>query len=172
MPRPFYPRERTPGTHCVGVWVDPRAGLDDMEKWKFFILPWLVQPVASRYTDCAIPAPRKVVKGEKTKGTVLSWISTRTMCTWTEFNVEKRTESKNLVENVRLVCVLCHKWERRSTIGNIWMTVLFSDLLLKKKMVKKNKRKKRTGRNETESSVQFTYDQPHVALTSCLLFVH
>jgi hypothetical protein len=31
-PRPLYPRERAPGTHCIGGWVDPRAGLDDMEK--------------------------------------------------------------------------------------------------------------------------------------------
>jgi hypothetical protein len=43
--------------------VDPRAGLDDMEKLKFFALPGLelppslvLQPVASRYTDRAIPA--------------------------------------------------------------------------------------------------------------------
>jgi hypothetical protein len=43
-------------------WVDPRAGLDDMEKWKF--LPHrdsnsdslVVQSVVSRYTDYAIPA--------------------------------------------------------------------------------------------------------------------
>jgi hypothetical protein len=29
MPRPrFTPRERTPGTHCTGSWVGPRAGLD------------------------------------------------------------------------------------------------------------------------------------------------
>jgi hypothetical protein len=28
----FTPRERAPGTHCIGGWVDPRAGLDDMEK--------------------------------------------------------------------------------------------------------------------------------------------
>jgi hypothetical protein len=28
-PRPrFTPGERTPGTHCTGGWVDPRAGLD------------------------------------------------------------------------------------------------------------------------------------------------
>jgi hypothetical protein len=54
----------TPGTHWIGSWVDPRAGLDDMEKWKIFTLkglelpsPPLVQPVASRYTDWAIPAP-------------------------------------------------------------------------------------------------------------------
>jgi hypothetical protein len=54
--------ERAPETHWIGGWVDPSAGLDDMEKWKFFTLPGLelqpsvVQPVASRYTDCAIPA--------------------------------------------------------------------------------------------------------------------
>jgi hypothetical protein len=34
-PRPLYPRERAPGTHCIGGWVDPRAGLDNMEKWKY-----------------------------------------------------------------------------------------------------------------------------------------
>jgi hypothetical protein len=26
------PRERTPGTHWIGGWMGPRAGLDDMEK--------------------------------------------------------------------------------------------------------------------------------------------
>jgi hypothetical protein len=41
--------------------VDLKAGLDDVEKRKFFTLPGLelrpsiVQPVASRFTDCAIP---------------------------------------------------------------------------------------------------------------------
>jgi len=30
-PRPLYPRER-PGTHCIGGWVDPRAGLDVCRK--------------------------------------------------------------------------------------------------------------------------------------------
>jgi hypothetical protein len=42
--------------------VDPRAGLDDVEKRKFLTLPGLelrpsvFQPVATRYTDYAIPA--------------------------------------------------------------------------------------------------------------------
>jgi hypothetical protein len=40
-PAAFYPRERAPGTHCIGSWVDPRAGLDDVEKWKFLPLPGL-----------------------------------------------------------------------------------------------------------------------------------
>jgi hypothetical protein len=31
----FTPGERAPGTHWIGGWVNPRAGLDDMEKYKF-----------------------------------------------------------------------------------------------------------------------------------------
>jgi len=56
-PRPFYPRER-PGTHCIGGWVGPRAGLDGGGKISLppGFDPRTVQPVASRYTDCAIPA--------------------------------------------------------------------------------------------------------------------
>jgi hypothetical protein len=30
----FIPGEISPDTHRLGGWVDPRAGLDDMEKWK------------------------------------------------------------------------------------------------------------------------------------------
>jgi hypothetical protein len=30
-PGRFIPGERTPGTHWIGVWVDTRAGLDDVE---------------------------------------------------------------------------------------------------------------------------------------------
>jgi hypothetical protein len=35
-PLPLYPREGAPGAHFIGGWVDPRAGLDDMEKWNSF----------------------------------------------------------------------------------------------------------------------------------------
>jgi hypothetical protein len=37
----FTPGERAPDTHWIGGWVDPRAGLDDMEKRKFLTLPGL-----------------------------------------------------------------------------------------------------------------------------------
>jgi hypothetical protein len=57
------PPGKSPGTHFIGGWVDPTAGLDDMEKWKLFTLPGLelplplvVKPVASLYSDWAIPA--------------------------------------------------------------------------------------------------------------------
>jgi hypothetical protein len=61
-PLPLYPQERAPDTHFLGGWVDPRAGLDDMEKWNFFFvlpglelpLPLVVQPVASRYNYRAL----------------------------------------------------------------------------------------------------------------------
>jgi len=36
-PRPLYPRER-PGTHCIGGWVRPRAGLDRCGKSR---LTWI-----------------------------------------------------------------------------------------------------------------------------------
>jgi hypothetical protein len=53
----FTPGERTPGTHWIGGWVDPRADLDDVGKWKF--LPPLVLELRplGRPADYAIPAP-------------------------------------------------------------------------------------------------------------------
>jgi len=54
-PAALYPRER-PGTHCIGSWVGPRAGLDEWGKSRprpgFDVRT--VPPVASRYTDCAL----------------------------------------------------------------------------------------------------------------------
>jgi hypothetical protein len=40
-PGRFTPGETAPGTHLIGVWMDPRAGMDDMEKRKFLTLPGL-----------------------------------------------------------------------------------------------------------------------------------
>jgi hypothetical protein len=37
----FNPGERAHGTHLIGGWVDPRTGLDDVEKRKFLTLPGL-----------------------------------------------------------------------------------------------------------------------------------
>jgi hypothetical protein len=31
-PAIFTPGESAPGTHRLGAWVDPRAGMDDLEK--------------------------------------------------------------------------------------------------------------------------------------------
>jgi hypothetical protein len=33
--------KRAPGTHWIGGWVDPRTGLDELEKRKFLTLPGL-----------------------------------------------------------------------------------------------------------------------------------
>jgi hypothetical protein len=57
-PGRFTPRERDPGTHWIGGWVGPRAGLDAVVKRKIRSprresnprTP-IVQPVAQRYTD-------------------------------------------------------------------------------------------------------------------------
>jgi hypothetical protein len=43
----FTPRKRNPGTHWIRGWVDPRAGLDDLEKRKLLTLPGLkLQPLS------------------------------------------------------------------------------------------------------------------------------
>jgi hypothetical protein len=54
--------EKAHDTHWIRGWVGPRAGLDDVENRKFLYEDSnsdlsVVQPVASRYTDYAIPAP-------------------------------------------------------------------------------------------------------------------
>jgi hypothetical protein len=57
-PRPrFTPGERTPGTHCAGGWVGPRAGLDTKDRGKI-LCPRrgssldrpVVQPVLNKYS--------------------------------------------------------------------------------------------------------------------------
>jgi hypothetical protein len=50
--------------------MEPRAGVDDMEKWKYLNLPGLElrhQPVASSYTDYSILAPIFTNKLDKTQ---------------------------------------------------------------------------------------------------------
>jgi hypothetical protein len=37
-PLSLYPRGKSPGTHWIGGWVDPRSGLDDLEKRKVLTL--------------------------------------------------------------------------------------------------------------------------------------
>jgi hypothetical protein len=61
MPQPLYTKGKNLSTHWIGGWVDPGAGLDNVEKRKFSTPPDLnsnpsvVQPVASCYTNYAIP---------------------------------------------------------------------------------------------------------------------
>jgi hypothetical protein len=51
--------EIAPGTHWIGSWVGPRAGLDDVEIRKVLLLqeiePPVNQPVARSYIGLAIP---------------------------------------------------------------------------------------------------------------------
>ena len=51
------PAGKRPGTHCLGGWVASRSGMDWCRKSRLppGFDPRIVQPVARRYTDCAIP---------------------------------------------------------------------------------------------------------------------
>jgi hypothetical protein len=46
----FTPGERAFGTHWVGGWMDPGAGLNDVEKRKFLTVSGL--ELRLRYSDC------------------------------------------------------------------------------------------------------------------------
>jgi hypothetical protein len=60
----FIPKERTPRIHRTGGWVGPETGIKDVEGTKI-LAPYLdsnfdpsaAHLAATRYTDCAIPAP-------------------------------------------------------------------------------------------------------------------
>jgi hypothetical protein len=70
-PRPRYsPGEWTPGAHCTGGWVGPRAGLDPEARGKILCPRQgsnpdrpVVQPVVRHYTDWATPAHYPVYEG-------------------------------------------------------------------------------------------------------------
>jgi hypothetical protein len=61
-PGRFTAGESAPGTYFIRGWVDPKAGLDDVERrnsWPYRNSNYdlsVVQPVGSPYIDCAIPA--------------------------------------------------------------------------------------------------------------------
>jgi hypothetical protein len=43
-PTAFKPGEKTPGTHCTGGWVGPRAGLDTEVRGKILLLLPGIEP--------------------------------------------------------------------------------------------------------------------------------
>ena len=56
------PPGKSPGTHCIRGWVGPRVGLDGWEESRPppGFDPRTVQPVASSYTNWAIPARNRL----------------------------------------------------------------------------------------------------------------
>jgi hypothetical protein len=83
--------ERIHGTHWIGRWVDPRAGLDDVEKRKFLTLPGLelrppplvVQAVARRYSDCAIVYAALSRSDSLAEGSIFCLILSQTLLMFT-----------------------------------------------------------------------------------------
>jgi hypothetical protein len=44
---------KRPGTHCMGVWVDPRAGVNGCRKFlpPLGFNPQTIEPIASQYSS-------------------------------------------------------------------------------------------------------------------------
>jgi hypothetical protein len=86
-PRPrFTPGERSPGTHWIGGWVDPRAALDVGAKRKV-LCPCrgsnldhpIVQPVVRHYTAWATAAHTNKYNKISSMGTIVSQVIIATM---------------------------------------------------------------------------------------------
>jgi hypothetical protein len=63
-PGRFTPGERAPGTHWIGGWVVPTAGLDDMEKWKFLPQPGLLLRPFGRPARKPVAIPSALIFNE------------------------------------------------------------------------------------------------------------
>jgi hypothetical protein len=55
----FIPRERAPGTHCIGGWVGSRNGLDIVERRNILPLP-VIQPHLSTTMPVETPRTRQL----------------------------------------------------------------------------------------------------------------
>jgi hypothetical protein len=71
----FTPGARAPGTHWIGGWVGPRAGLDTAGQRKSCTAGYrtqAAQPVARHHTDWAIPTPPVIILQGKLKFILLN----------------------------------------------------------------------------------------------------
>ena len=121
MPWPLYP-QKWPGTYCIRGWVGPRGRSGQVRQ----ILPplgfnrWTIQPVASHYTDYAVPALSSSVNildvcvliymlmnvGGNNDDTIFLWATSQII--WENGNL--------LLVHLRHRCIKRHKW----LFGNIW----------------------------------------------------
>ena len=76
------------GIHCIGGWVGPSDDLDECGKSHLYrnSIPRTVQPVASRYTDCAIPAHSSALQVRSTIFCPYLCKTTQQMCPWIELD--------------------------------------------------------------------------------------
>jgi hypothetical protein len=71
---PLYPRRRAAGTLWIGSWVDPRAGLDEMEMWTFLTPPGLeLRPLCR-------PACKQSLYRPSYRGCIISTHYTHNIC--------------------------------------------------------------------------------------------
>ena len=103
-PRPLYAQE-TPGTHCIGGWVGPSAGLNECGKSRSppEFDSQNVQPVACSYTDYAVPAHgrptnRSSIPGRDKKFSLLWCIQTYSWGPPSQSNADSGSPSRRVKE--------------------------------------------------------------------------
>jgi hypothetical protein len=92
----------TPGTRCIGGWVGPRVGLDDVEKRKSLTLSGLELRILGRYTDCAITAPLKSAEPIKFEDALYHSVRVSHICCLGTY----RLEHENELQFYMLLCMV------------------------------------------------------------------
>ena len=79
-------------TYCIGGWVGPRAGAENLAATE--ILSRAVQTEASRYTDCAIAAQFRLYSIEHRSSSRLFWI-TISAFVWSDWQKPQKTDGSS-----------------------------------------------------------------------------
>jgi hypothetical protein len=95
-PGRFPPGENAPGTHWIGGWVNPRAGLDDVEKRKFLTLPDRPARRQSLYR-LSYPGCRVAVYGY-----LLPYLFTELSPSWEDANCAATQELPSILRNPKI----------------------------------------------------------------------
>jgi hypothetical protein len=90
-PTALPPGREPPGTHWIGRWVDPRAGLDNVEKKKFLPLPGLeLRPLGRPSRNQSLYRlryPGSILRGYKISKFMMMGMLIQLLCFWTYFIV-------------------------------------------------------------------------------------
>jgi hypothetical protein len=131
-PRPLYPEEILPGTHWIGGWVGPRAGLDVVEKRKILALsgfePRRSCPLPVTNIQCYVIASLSQLKRWVSRESRPALRIKRFILSWSETVkpvMQKKTSLGETKQRIAIVNLPWQNWSLSSSV-NIQRTFLLN----------------------------------------------